>query len=347
MRKGLIPIIVLILVGYFLTVFHRIYWREGGGEAVVTIAKGATLLDVEGVLLTNHVLTDDDLWLFDMYARMTDADRTVKAGTFTLRKNASIADVLAVLASASGKERSLTFIEGWSLRDIAKYLVAQGVITKEDELYRVTGFPARDYRNQKGEPERVVKAISWMESKPANVSLEGYLFPDTYRFYSNATVDEVVQTLVNEFDDKFSGIKFRMQREPGKFFGNYSFFEVLTMASILEAEVRGEKDQRFVSDIMWRRLEKGWPLQVDSSVNYVTEKDTPSASAKDIKNSSPYNTYKHKGLPPGPINNPGLKAFESAMNPEPNEYWFFLTGEDGSVHYARTLEEHKANRKYL
>lgn len=347
MRTFLVTCAVVVLLWYGFALCNRVYWRDGGQRVTVTIARGADLIDVEGALVASGALSQQDAWLFDAYARATDADRRIKAGTFAIARGGAIADMLAVLATPSTSERTLTFIEGWNLRDIAAYLVREGVITTAADLYRVTGVPAHDYRRANGKPERSIEPVGAMQSKPAFVSLEGYLFPDTYRFYSNATVDEVVTALVGEFQNKLEKIDPPQGTAPGKFYKEYTFFEVLTMASILEAEVRGQQDRRMVADIMWRRLENGWPLQVDSSVNYVTDKNDPSARAKDLVIDSPFNTYKHKGLPLGPINNPGLQAIDAAVHPASNAYWFFLTGRDGAVHYARTLEEHAANRKYL
>ncbi len=345
MRKTIFGIIILLVVLYGFSLISRIYFGEGEGEVAITIEKGEQLVSVAGKLVAGEVLRDDDIWLFDLYARVTDKDRAIKAGSFTLAKDMPIADIFVLLSVPSSTERSLTFIEGWNLRDIAEYLYEQDIIKGEKDLYEITGVPARDYRIEKGVPEHPITNIGEPnKEKPNYVSLEGYLFPDTYRFYENVTVDEIVQTLVNEFDEKYTELD-KNADHSNDF--NYTFHELITMASIIEAEVQSTEDRRKVADIMWRRLEDDWPLQVDSSVNYVTQKNTPSASAKDLQADSRYNTYKNRGLPPGPINNPSLDAFKATVSPIKNDFWFFLTSPDGTVHYARTIEEHAANRKYL
>jgi UPF0755 protein len=99
-----------------------------------------------------------------------------------------------------------------------------------------------------------------------------------------------------------------------------------------------------VSDIFWRRLKVGQRLESDATLNYILKSSDPSLSAEDLKNPSPYNTYKHYGLPPGPISNPGINAIKAAINPQPNEYWYFLTGKDGQTRFATTYQEHLRNK---
>ncbi len=123
---------------------------------------------------------------------------------------------------------------------------------------------------------------------------------------------------------------------------------IVTMASILEREVKSEKDRKLVADIFYRRIQHGMPLQADSTVNYSTGKSDLQAQAADLNIDSPYNTYNHTGLPPGPISNPGLVSLRAALYPEANPYWFFLTTPDGTVMYSRTFQEHVMNKlKYL
>ena len=124
--------------------------------------------------------------------------------------------------------------------------------------------------------------------------------------------------------------------------------EILTLASIIEKEVSSDKDRKLVADIFYKRLDAGVALQADSAVNYVTGKSTPRASAQDLAKESPYNTYRYRGLPPGPIASPGLSAILAAVYPTANPYWYFLTTPAGQAIYSKTFEEHVANKaKYL
>ena len=135
-------------------------------------------------------------------------------------------------------------------------------------------------------------------------------------------------------------LKSQMQ-EKGK-----SVFEIITMASMLEKEVRSLEDKKIVSGILWKRMEAGMPLQIDATVNYITDKSDPGVSIKDTKIDSPYNTYKYPGLPKGPISNPGMDSIIAALEPIKTSYWFYLS--DGTTHFSKTLQEHAANKaKYL
>jgi UPF0755 protein len=172
------------------------------------------------------------------------------------------------------------------------------------------------------------------------------LAPETYRVYQNATLEEVFDKLLKQrskeiFDNYYASSN-------SKTF-NHEFYEVLTMASILEKEVQKFEDKKMVADIFWRRLKIGMALQADSTVHYTLGKEgSVFTSAKDRQTDSLWNTYKYPGLPPSPICNPGLDSVKAALEPTANNYWYFLTGKDGVVHYAKTLEEQNLNRfKFL
>lgn len=227
-------------------------------------------------------------------------------------------------------ERTITIIPGWDLRDIAAYFEREKIMSRA-EFYATTGEPAR---RGSGVWDLLVS------DKPAKISLEGYLFPDTYRIYTSTTPEAVVRRLLANFDAK-------ARREFEDLPAGRSLHEILTMASIIEKEVPKDEDRKKVSDILWRRLARGWALQVDSSVGYATGHERERSTAKDLKTDSLWNTYKYPGLPPGPIGNPGLSAIRAALHPEPNSYWYYLTGGDNQVHYAKTLEVHVSNRRFL
>ncbi|MFH0928244.1 MAG: endolytic transglycosylase MltG, partial [bacterium] len=182
----------------------------------------------------------------------------------------------------------------------------------------------------------------FLTDKPAMVSLEGYLFPDTYRFAMNATAEDIVRRLLREFDRKFT-MELRAEAADQK----RSIFEVVVLASLLEREVQSDSDKAKVADLFLRRLDAKWALQADSTVNYATGGTSPSISLEETRFDSPYNTYLYRGLPIGPISNPGLASLRAALHPEKNEYWFFLTTPTGEVRYGRNLDEHNANRRFL
>lgn len=238
----------------------------------------------------------------------------------------------------------LTFIEGWTLRDYADYLKQQGVITNNQEFFDAVGEPAVDYRH-----DRLPVALdflapfSFLQDKPEYATLEGYLFPDTYFFVKGTAIENLVKKMLNNFEGKLTA---EMRAEIKK--QNKTIFEIVTVASLTEAEAQTTEDRALVADIIYRRLASGMPLQLDSTVNYVTGEKNPAISLTQQKIDSPYNTYKYKNLPLGPISNPSLDSLQAAIYPQKNNYWFFLTGTDGRMHYAKNLAGHQANMvKYL
>jgi len=168
---------------------------------------------------------------------------------------------------------------------------------------------------------------------------EGKLFPDTYFFLPGVSPEAVKQTL----EDTFSSRTAPLQSEIVAFGKPES--DILTMASILEKEARQPETRRIVAGILWKRLKLGMPLQVDAAFGYIFNKDTYSPTGADFDVDSPYNTYKYKGLPPGPIGNPGIEAIEDAVTPIVTPYLYYVTDKEGNIYYAKTLEEHIQNIK--
>jgi UPF0755 protein len=160
--------------------------------------------------------------------------------------------------------------------------------------------------------------------------------------FATAKPEDIVDMLHEEYITQVATLQEDLRRS-GK-----SEQDMVTMASILEGEVRTEEDRRLVSGILWKRIEKGMYLQVDATFSYLIGKGSAELTMTDLSLDSPYNTYRHKGLPPGPINNPGLDAMRAAINPEASPYYFYLSDKDGNTHYAKTFDEHKDNKaKYL
>lgn len=167
---------------------------------------------------------------------------------------------------------------------------------------------------------------------------EGYFFPDTYFFLPNVKAPEIAQTMQENFYKKIAGL-----------YGAVSAFgkplrDVVTMASLLEKEARGMETRQRVAGVLWNRLKINMPLQVDAVFLYINGKNTYELTRADLATTSPYNTYRHKGLPLGPIGNPGLGSLRAAITPIPSEYLFYLSDRYGNMYYARTFEEHKDNK---
>ncbi len=268
----------------------------------------------------------------------------LQPGSYDLTGASDYLDVIRTLTTGgvAANEFVLLIKEGWNLGDIQRRLQALGY-ADAGRLFEVAGEPAADYRQAAQKPPDLSADFPFLKDKPDYVSLEGYLFPDTYRVFRADKSEALVRRLLVNFDKKVAGPLASDVESSG-----HTLFEIVTMASIVEREVRGDDDRAIVADIFWRRIQAGMPLQADSTVNYATGRSDPSVSIADTELDSRYNTYKYPDLPLGPICNPGLSAIKAALHPQANSYWYFLTDAKGKVHYAKTLEEHNRNKaKYL
>jgi UPF0755 protein len=284
--------------------------------------------------------------VFKMTLKSSGLATKLQPGTYDLGDVTTYRQIIDRLAGGGipANEVVLRVIEGWDLRDIKAELVRLG-LAGADGLYDLTGEPlAEPVRSDRRPAPDYSSKYSFLSPQPLGVSLEGYLFPDTYRLYKDAAAADAVEAMLKNFQKRLAeGDTMALIGRSGR-----SLHEILTMASIIEKEVRSEADRQLVSDIFWRRLERGMPLQADSTVNYVTGKSVAAASAADLAAGSRYNTYKYAGLPPGPICNPGLSAIRAAASPRANGNWYFLTDREGKVHYAGDLDEHNRNKaRYL
>jgi UPF0755 protein len=231
-------------------------------------------------------------------------------------------------------ERTITIPEGWDLVDLAAHFESIGMYSAE-AFFSTTGWPPSVPKGKSQiSSTDLAQTFSFLRERPRGATLEGFLFPDTYRIWRDANIKDVVSKMLANFDEKISP-DLREEIHHTK----RSLFEIVTMASLVEKEVADESDRKIVADILWKRLDLGIPLQVDATVNYVTgKKGSPNAS--DLTTKSPYNTYQNRGLPPGPIANPGLGAILAALRPTRNPYLYYLSTPEGTTIFSRSLEEH-------
>lgn len=309
-----------------------------------SIAPGESAATIIGRLKSEGYIRSETL--FRVSLKQSGREKDIQPGTYDLSAARTFDEIVTAIVSGgiAANEVTLKVLEGWNLGDIAMQLKSLGLIGDESDLYRLTGEPAGDYRVRGNFPFPDLRAdFPVMADKPAWATLEGYLFPDTYRLFKDASPEDVVRKLLANFESKISPELRRDIAASGR-----TVFETVIMASIIEREVRGEEDGALVADLFWRRLEIGMALQADSTVNYATGKSLPGVTLKDTEVESGYNTYKYRGLPIGPIGNPGLTAIKAAIKPKANDYWYFLTDPDGNVHYAKTFDEHIRNKqRYL
>lgn len=333
-------LIAAIVAGYLANEF---YFRSGEGEAKnFVVQPGENVKEIAERLEQAGIISNDSV--FRIYVRWTGVDRNFQTGAFALKPGTSMAALATALTAPEACIVRATIIEGWTIRDIGFYFENKAMFQAE-EIFEQAGLQAVDYRTVDIEnpAEKWQSEFEFLSSKPDYISLEGYLFPDTYYFFEDVTAEGAVRRMLENFDRKMKPEWREEIARQGK-----TIFEIITMASIIEREMYGLEARKMVSDIFWKRLEIGMPLQSDASVNYVTGKKTARPSIDDTRVDSPYNTYKYPGLPLGPISNPSSEAIEAAIYPAPNEYYYFLTTPEGEIIYSKDHDEHVRNKqKYL
>ncbi len=252
----------------------------------------------------------------------------LQAGKYLLSPNMSVYQIVKKMALGDITKQKITILPGWDLRDIKKYFIEKEVCAEDDF----------DLTIQQDFSER----FDFLAEKPKGTGLEGYLFPDTYEISEGQPLPEILKSVLNNFDKKVTPeIREQITSQ------NKTLFEIITVASLLEKEAKPAEDKKIIAGIIYKRLKLGMLLQVDATINYITGKNDPGASLKDIAIDSPYNTYKYAGLPKGPISNPGIESILAAISPKETKYLYYL-GSDGRTIFSKTLAEHNAARaKYL
>lgn len=335
--------IILSIVGTILVAGAAaviIFFRLAGASGPHAETKQVTITSGMGVKLIAKQLQTDGViahpFIFETTAALDGVRSSFQAGTFNIPARASVSSVIAVLtAKPDANEVTVRIPESSTASEIATLLDSAGVIDAPSFLAAVASTDSRTVA-----PE---STYDFLRDKPATASLEGYLFPDTYRFFTRATAAHVVKKFLDTFETKVAATILNDIRASG-----HTVFEAVTMASIVDKEVRTDSDRAIAAGIFWKRIEIGMALQSDATVNYVTGKQALQPTNVDLSTSSPYNTYQNRGLPPGPIGNPSLSAIRAVANPQTSPYLYFLHKPDGTTVFSKTFEEHVANKqKYL
>ncbi len=337
--------LLLLVLAVAVWALQGIYLPQESGDVEIQefiIEKGQGSSEISSNLAEAGLIKSK--FLFDSLAVVKGEHNTLLAGTYDLSRGMNASEILDKLSSGDVAKEVLTIIEGWDLRDIAWWFENKGMFQAE-EIFEVVGLPAVNGLEKEALAmvAKLVNDFEFLGEKPAAVSLEGYLFPDTYHIIKGATVEQNIRKMLSNFDKKIGAdLRAEIVKQ------DKSLFEILIMASLLEKEVQTLVDKKLVAGILWKRLVYGWPLQVDASLTYITGKASSGITKQDKENDSLYNTYKYYGLPLGPISNPGLESIEASVYYESNPYWFYLSKPDGETVFSKTLQEHNINRaKYL
>ena len=309
-----------ITAAFVVVVFSGIgYWQlfsapqgKNATPEYIQIRSNERVGDIADELEAKNIIRSSAVFLID--AKIIGLDTKILPGRYQVDGSVNVQGIINALMHPKNFEVSVTVPEGFTVQDIDARLTKMGLISSGD--FSLVARP-----------------------------LEGFLFPDTYFVIGN---NFKPASLVKKMNDTFLR-KFTPEMQSAVAEHKRTLKDVIIMASILEKEVNKKNDYPIVAGILWKRLDSGWPLQADAAGLYgkemlaISSSDSNSAAAE-----NPYNTTKNKGLPPTPICNPGLVAIQAAIFPEESPYWFYLTGNDGAMHYGKTNDEQNVNRrKYL
>jgi UPF0755 protein len=301
----------------------------GDQELKFSIERGENLKSISRRLYESGLIKSK--FLFEQYARWRDLAGRLQAGDYKLNTGQSLSEIAASLLSAKRESKRVLIKEGETVEEIAKVFADSGL------------FGAREFLQAAVADQNLKNRYVFLSDLPIGATLEGFLFPDTYDFFVGVTPQEAIKKMLDNFSRKVPPEMIETMKAQGK-----TLYEIITLASIVEREVRKPEDMKIAAGIFWSRLGRGQALQSDATLSYVLNDTEAAHSAADLEINSPYNTYKYPGLPPTPINNPGLNAINAVFQPTATKYNFFLTSPDGTVYYAETFEGHVANKvKYL
>ncbi len=340
-------ILLLLILAVGMLIF---YWSQlsvpldfsDTEERLFLIKKGQSLFQIASALENQDLIKCKFSFTFHVFLK--GKQDNLQAGEYSLSPSMSIADISQKIISGDVAKETITIPEGWNLRDIAWYFENKGMFQAE-ELFELVGFPLIDYSKSTDlpRPKDFSSDYDFLIDKLNILNLEGYLFPDTYEINRGDSLEEIVRKMLDNFGEKLTQELRDEISNQGK-----TIFEIITMASLLEKEVRTLEDKKIVAGVLWKRLKNNIPLQVDATVIYITGKKTTQVSIGETKIDSHYNTYKYRGLPLGPISNPGLESILASIYPETSGYWYYLSTLEGETIFSRNLEEHNiAKAKYL
>ena len=304
---------------------------EAGKTVVINVPSGSTTSDIGDLLKENGVISNKLLFTFK--SKMDGYDGTYKQGTYSINTGTSIEEIMNILSSGSNisEKNKITIPEGYTVAEIGNYLEQKGIVTAEDFI-NTANTGEFDFDFIKDIPEGRTNR------------LEGYLFPDTYYISDNATSEEIINKMLTRFNDFYTEENIKKAESLG-----LTFDEAIIVASIVEKEISAPNERTIAAGVIYNRLEIDMPLQIDSTVLYAMGVTKEVVTYADLETDSPYNTYTNKGLPKGPISNPGQAAIEAALNPDDNDYIYYVLKDrtSGEHYYTNNYDDFlKAKEQY-
>ncbi|MCF7805019.1 MAG: endolytic transglycosylase MltG [Candidatus Marinimicrobia bacterium] len=316
--------ILLLTVFLFFDILYRVPWGPQTGEDVrINIQPGSSLSSISDSLYSNDVIPSRDA--FEFAVRLRGLETDLQAGVFGVEKNASYRSIIYSLTHNTPEIVNVTIIEGLQSREIARILEKKILLTAEE-------FNAV-----------VADSALAADLGIPGPTLEGFLFPETYKFFLNESAESVARKMVEHYQAVVPDSFAERAREA---YG-WTMWEAVTLASIIEGEAVYDSERAQISSVYHNRLRQGMRLQADPTIQFIIEDGPRRLWSRDLEIESPYNTYRNAGLPPGPINNPGFESIKAALYPADTDYLYFVARGDGYHTFTRTNREHVNAKRRL
>lgn len=282
---------------------------------------------IAAILEENHLIRSDNAFL--TYCRKEKLDAQLKPGHYTFSRSQSVAQIAGSIANGQVVKIKVTVPEGYTVKEIGAMLAEKGVCTEASWQEAINADYSYDFLNNVPESSKY--------------RLEGFLFPDTYYLEENTSSREIADIMLKNFADIWDK-EFASQAKAM----HMSIYDAIILASLIEEEAMHDDERKTISGVIQNRLRDGMLLQLCPTVLYCFDQKKTKLNNADLEVDSPYNTYRHPGLPPGPIANPGKASIAAALNPEKHSYYYYVSKGDGSHYFSRTFQEHlQAMSRYI
>lgn len=316
--------VMVVILGIGAIVFTRRWYTKNLGPVsasqktiIVTIPKGASLVQITHLLKNEGVIKSE--WAFQQYVRTKELQNALQAGTYSLRPSQSVSDIVAAITEGKIASNLVTIKPGSRLDQVKRTLVNAGFSSADVEA-------AMNPDLYKDHPALV--------DKPASANLEGYLYPDSFQKTADSKPQDIIKASLDEMQKRLTPVLRAGIAKQG-----LSVHEGIILGSIIEQEVSHAQDRSQVAQVFIKRLRQNIELGSDVTAFYgaIVDGKTPS-----VLYDSAYNTHYHKGLPPGPISNVSVESLQVVANPATTDWLFFVSGDDGTTYFSKTLAEHQA-----
>ena len=311
--------LLVISFTFYLTIN---FWPQNNIDSMkkVRIKNGTTLSNISDKLNKKGIITNK--WVFEFLTKIKGLDKSMQAGTFKVSKVKTNMAVINNIVFGSPNRKKITLLEGWNMRQVANHLSKELDFNYSKILNLFTDA-------------NLIQSL-----KLNSNSLEGYLFPETYYFFEGVDEISVIKRLIKEHKQFWNDENISKADSMG-----FTPFEITTLASIIEGEAIYDSERPIISAVYHNRLKIGMKLQADPTVQYIIDDGPRRLLNKDLRIKSPYNTYMYPGLPPGPINSPGEQSMLAALNPQVNDYLYFVAKGDGYHTFSKNEKGHERAKR--